>query len=507
MKRQHPLLSTLGIVMTAILLSGLAVILWRSGGTAFSPGRLSARGKDGLSIDGFFSHAAFERNCTRCHAPLKTTMDVLCLDCHDNIAQQIAARTGSHGVVEQVNLCMECHEDHNGQDFDMLSSALDKYDHSVTDYSLVWHQLDYQAHLIDCRDCHQVNERFDVSMEKCADCHAGNVSGFMNTHQQDFGHNCLGCHDGLDRMTRFDHAATSFPLEDYHSELSCAACHSSESMNSYQSLSGGTSGEEPSVEMFRKTPKDCFRCHAEPEVHRNSFSADCTGCHSTAGWTPASWDGEAFGHNENTQFTLALHATDFDGRSIPCAGCHQGNIREFEPQVCIDCHSRGDHGAGFMDEHTAQFGSGCLDCHDGVDRMSDFDHSRFFQLDGAHSGLECLSCHPGNEFMGLSRECVDCHAEPEIHSGFFGLQCQNCHSTTTWAPATLRYHAFPLDHGDQGQVSCETCHEAAYSVYTCYGCHEHEPIEIRSEHLEEGITSSELEDCAVCHPTGLEEND
>jgi len=38
MKRQHPLLSTLGITLTAILFVGLGAVLWRSGGKAFSPG-------------------------------------------------------------------------------------------------------------------------------------------------------------------------------------------------------------------------------------------------------------------------------------------------------------------------------------------------------------------------------------------------------------------------------------------------------------------------------------
>ena len=36
-----------------------------------------------------------------------------------------------------------------------------------------------------------------------------------------------------------------------------------------------------------------------------------------------------------------------------------------------------------------------------------------------------------------------------------------------------------------------------YSRYTCYGCHEHTPANIRREHIEEGIRK--FDDCFACH--------
>ena len=43
-----------------------------------------------------------------------------------------------------------------------------------------------------------------------------------------------------------------------------------------------------------------------------------------------------------------------------------------------------------------------------------------------------------------------------------------------------------------------TCHTGNdYSRYTCYGCHEHTPAKIRSEHQEEGIR--DFENCVECH--------
>ena len=73
-------------------------------------------------------------------------------------------------------------------------------------------------------------------------------------------------------------------------------------------------------------------------------------------------------------------------------------------------------------------------------------------------------------------------------------------SASTAPAATSR---FPLDHGGQGEIGCATCHAQTYVEYTCYGCHEHQPGQIRSEHLGEEIVK--LEDCVACHPTGYED--
>ena len=41
-----------------------------------------------------------------------------------------------------------------------------------------------------------------------------------------------------------------------------------------------------------------------------------------------------------------------------------------------------------------------------------------------------------------------------------------------------------------------------YTAVSCYGCHDHEPAQMRRLHLEEGIAEEEIEGCALCHPTG-----
>ena len=99
--------------------------------------------------------------------------------------------------------------------------------------------------------------------------------------------------------------------------------------------------------------------------------------------------------------------------------------------------------------------------------------------------------------------CASCHEEPEIHADLFGVNCARCHSATAWTPAVLTSHVFLLDHGGEGEVSCQTCHPAKYGVYDCYACHDnHQYEEMEEVHLAEDI--KEFDTCADCHPTGVE---
>jgi hypothetical protein len=208
-----------------------------------------------------------------------------------------------------------------------------------------------------------------------------------------------------------------------------------------------------------------------------------------------------------TRFSLVRHQQDYAGSPMECSTCHTSDLANMDASMCIDCHRT--HDEPFMQAHLTQFGSNCVDCHDGVDRLSNFDHNRFFPLEGKHAQIECQACHGAPpdpvRYVGTPSTCVSCHAEPEIHAGVFGLECQDCHSSEAWSPAMLQIHSFPLDHGGQGTIECQVCHPTTYVEYTCYGCHEHDPQEMLSKHQEEGISAEELPDCTRCHPTGLED--
>jgi hypothetical protein len=165
-------------------------------------------------------------------------------------------------------------------------------------------------------------------------------------------------------------------------------------------------------------------------------------------------------------------------------------------QDCITCHAQESHDD--MALHIETYGSECTSCHDGVDRMAGFDHNQVFALDGGHEAVECDTCHEAKVFAGTSSLCGDCHPEPDLHAGIFGMDCTRCHSTTAWAPAELKMHTFVLEHGGESVDSCETCHAGTYTEYPCYSCHD--DAEMQLVHLDDGIIA--INNCVECHPTG-----
>lgn len=397
-----PLFSPLSIFIATIAIIIIASILLINGSTIFSPGLLSAQSTRGLVFAGASSHAEIESQCKLCHQPIISSQGESCLNCHEDIANQVNQQIGLHGSLDNVITCRKCHSDHKGRDFDMLQGAL----------------------------------------------------------------------------KNFDHNQTSFPLTGEHVSLTCKDCHME---NNFQVSS------------------NCGDCHAEPELHAGLFSPDCSECHTTQAWVPAMWEGSQFDH-EAVGFSLILHEFDYHRNTIACMDCHQSDSMGFGQTVCKNCHEQ--HDPGFMLEHSELFGINCTDCHDGLDKMQNFDHRNVFVLDGAHGALECLACHENKRFKGTPNECSDCHAEPEIHVGSFGLNCANCHSTEAWQPATLKFHTFPLDHGEEGEIDCITCHVETYTQYTCESCHDSQEREFIEEHVEENISRDQLMDCVACHEDG-----
>lgn len=130
---------------------------------------------------------------------------------------------------------------------------------------------------------------------------------------------------------------------------------------------------------------------------------------------------------------------------------------------------------------------------------------------------DCVACH--SDHAGVKRyhlkgyfdhallkketinQCQNCHKSPTdaLHKQITG-NCGQCHTQKKWTPATFehdKYFALDRDH----TTSCVTCHvRNDYSRYTCYGCHEHTPDNIRREHVEEGIR--QFDNCVECHRSG-----
>lgn len=499
MKRQHPFLSTYGIAATTVLLVVLGVILWRSGGKAFSPGRLTAISRPTSNLDGYTSHADFESKCSLCHKPLETTQDALCLSCHTNVTIQMRVKDGTHGNIEDVRQCAACHKDHQGAEFDPTLGAYQYFDHDKTTlFSLVRHQLNFDTSPINCEECHIREDIFTLDITKCVTCHAANDSKFMLQHINVFGGDCTACHDGQDRLTQFNHQDTRFPLEGVHKQIVCTDCH----VLSDRMEIAGEQSETP-LNLFSESPRDCIACHAEPEMHLGMFGSDCRACHTTDSWSPATLDGRLFKHSTQTGFALSRHYSNFTDQPVVCNDCHRDDLPSFTTESCVTCHAHDDETIIFMDGHLKQFGMDCLSCHDGVDRMHDFNHDNFFLIDGKHAELDCQACHANKVFAGTPAICVDCHAEPEIHAGYFGLRCEYCHSSYAWFPAPLKVHLFPLNHGVDYESECTVCHQERYLEYSCYGCHEHQAEAISQRHNEAGIPDDKLPDCVDCHKSGM----
>jgi len=289
--------------------------------------------------------------------------------------------------------------------------------------------------------------------------HSGTALMGYESHA-DFQKECLHCHAPVRCL----------------SANKCQECH--QDIAKQRAEAGGLHGLLPGTDK-------CQTCHIEHQGREAIISA-----------VPFA----NINHERLTGFSLAQHQLDYDGTNLTCERCHTEGTFAPESVDCTSCHDGED--PHYMGQHTDRFSGNCLGCHDGRDRMIDMDHGEWFVIDGAHDGLECVECHVNETFADMPRTCDDCHDQPEVHEDAFGVDCARCHATTAWAPAGLRHHVFYLDHGSTERLACQTCHVETYTSVSCYGCHDHQPAEMRSLHIEKGVAAQEIDNCAQCHPTG-----
>ncbi len=468
-------LTSTGIIATLLTFFAIVGVAFASGSQMFTAGGLNSQA--GEPLGGVTSHA--QAQCSACHtAPWdSSTMADKCAACHTDIAAQMFDVAKLHGMITQKSPtleCRACHPEHRGPSAALTDLGDNTFPHETLGFSLKGHQLTAAKEAFTCADCHK-GDVATFASDTCDSCHRQMDSVFAQAHVQAYGTDCLACHDGVDRFSKsFSHAGFTFKLDGGHSGVACAKCHTG----------------ALALADFATAPQDCYSCHAAKDAHQGAFGTNCETCHNPTDWKKATFD-----HN--------LSAFKLEGRhaEVKCEQCHANNVFKGTPTVCYSCHKQDD-------EHNGQFGTDCAVCHStsGWDGAN-FDHNRSnFPLTGAHTDVKCEQCHVNGQFKGTASTCVSCHAEPAVHAGQFGTDCASCHSTTAWTPASFNgKHTFPLNHGEEGTVSCATCHPNNYTTYTCYGCHEHQESRIRSKHLEEGI--SNFENCVQCHPTGREHDD
>lgn len=294
---------------------------------------------------------------------------------------------------------------------------------------------------------------------------------------------CGICHvtdrwDALREDFFFDHGIeTGYTLEGAHTEAACLRCHN----------------DRGPVAVY--VARGCGGCHPDP--HASALGLDCERCHGQMDWTPTGLIAE----HARTRFHLvAAHAV------APCESCHlQAAIGQFRgtPLQCEFCHQRSLARANTPDHSANGWTTGCERCHTPIGWAgADFVHY-FFPLTGAHAGLDCTSCHAGGNFQPIPSDCYSCHAADYLlgpdHSALnFPLDCEQCHSTSAWKPATFQ-HQFPL----QGphNVSCTLCHTGGdTSTFNCLDCHDQSDTD--NDHDEVAGYSYDSLACYQCHPDG-----
>lgn len=402
-------------------------------------------------------HAQYEAECETCHARFsRQRQRDLCLDCHTEIAEDLATATGFHSLSPDVAgaTCASCHTDHEGRDADIVGLQTATFDHNLTDFVLRDSHVD-----VVCEDCHRTEATFHEVETECVSCHRED-----DQHLGNLGDVCTDCHrETTWADAHYAHEIESgYPLTGAHNELMCASCHVGE--------------------VYVETPNECVGCHREDDEHMGTNGRECQDCHTTADWADTLFD-----HFLRTDFALmGGHA------GLACESCHEGNkLEEQLSPVCSACHLEDD-------AHDGINGTECADCHRVTEWLDvKFDHASDtgFALNGAHDALECADCHVEPVAVSLpATECIGCHEEDEPHAGQLGENCGSCHAEVLWDEGVRFDHgltSFPLL-GRHDEIVCEDCHATPAfhdASDQCVDCH-----------VEDDVHEARLgPECALCH--------
>jgi hypothetical protein len=308
------------------------------------------------------------------------------------------------------------------------------------------------------------------------------------------GANCEQCHTvkGWSIVTqRVKEHDNRFPLVGGHAGLDCADCHKSGAVGQFQGLS-----------------IQCYSCHqrtfqqaTSPNHVSAGFSTQCETCHSINNWQNVTFD-----HLKSTGFALTgMHAT------LDCTACHAGGKYTGTPAACVGCHLPDFQKASNPNHVSLGLPQTCQNCHSTAAwQPASFNHDSVgFPLTGGHAKLQCDQCHTNSNFNLSSTACVSCHLKdfqattnPNHIAAGIPQQCNVCHSTSAWQPATFDHSktAFPLT-GAHLQVQCAQCHTNGnynLSAAKCVGCH---LKDFQNTNNPNHTTAGLPQQCEICHNT------
>jgi class III cytochrome C family protein len=414
-------------------------------------------------------------NCNKCHTGRSETMPAKCLACHIEIATRRDQGRGFHAQVKD-KACTECHPDHAGRDFQLISwdgGSPETFDHRRSGWP-----LEGKHAQVACRDCHQAKCQKSAVTAKirvrpasrswlgldtqCVSCH-------QDVHGGTLASTCESCHtlQGWKPASRFDHARTAYPLTGKHMAVACAKCHSG------APASPGPPSAAAALDLKRFKPvshNECSACHQDP--HKGSLGGTCASCHLTASFQQV--NAKSFRHDKTRFPLLGAHAT------VACEKCHTkpggGALPKPAFAACRDCHAdaHGTQLAGRSDK------GACESCHTVAGwRPSTFPPAQHaslrLPLEGRHAEIECRACHTtaatASADLGSAKvrltwpdaACERCHVD--AHRGRWSKiagGCRSCHDLRSFHHATVdvAMHAgfsYSLE-GAHRALPCVACH-------------------------------------------------
>jgi hypothetical protein len=401
-------------------------------------------------------HADVESDCSSCHSLFnKSAQRQLCMDCHEEVAVDIQAASGYHGLHPDAGAaqCASCHTDHEGRKADIVQLVEKDFDHSFTDFDLIGSHLE-----VNCEDCHAPGGRYREAQTDCVACHRDD-----SPHEQTLGDDCAGCHESTEwTNATFDHDTTEYPLIGKHRDAACLDCHADRT--------------------FLNAPTNCFACHESDDAHGGRSGQKCDDCHNPGGWHDSS-----FNHARDTDFPLeGRHA------EAACQDCHSEHPFEDEMNTaCASCHSEDD-------AHDRHRGTQCDTCHTSTEWSKPFfDHDIHtdYRLLGGHKDIACNDCHVQPIFeAALTTSCDSCHRDDDPHEGVLGTQCESCHTELNWQDPLFFDHEltrFPLL-GRHKEHECESCHISKAFKNEDVGC-------VSCHHDDDKHRGNFQDRCDACH--------
>lgn len=311
----------------------------------------------------------------------------------------------------------------------------------------------------------------------CLDCHAVHAAGDTALRAAiGDGRTCVGCHPdraGADHHPLPERAA---PHAEGASPVgtACFACHD---------LVGGA---KPAL--LQRDRGLCTQCHAEPKLvgaHasvRHDSGAPCLACHDPhAAAGPHLRDAKLVGTTVDPLGCTGCHKPDPAGARGPGA---LGHPVGGEAPGCADCHGSPHDPVGTR---------ACASCHE---------DAKAAEERGGHGRLACAACHAphaNNPSYAKARDenpagarCLACHAPGATGSIVHIAHWQ--HPIPVFEPNTPRWAALqaltlydalgqPVKPGQNGALTCQTCHTA------------HGPPETGGELRKPGWEEA----CAACH--------